>query len=75
MLHKTIVKPNNSPWRAEVVVTKNKEHKKRMAIDYSQTVNTYTNLDASPLPRMDELINKIARYKVFSTVYLKSSYH
>ena len=74
VLNKAIIKPNNSPWRAQVVVTKNKEHK-RMAIDYSQTVNTYTNLDASPLLRMDELINKIARYKVFSTVDLKWSYH
>ena len=46
-----------------------------MAIDYSQTSNTYTQLDAYPLPRMDEFINKIARCKVSSTVDLKSAYH
>ena len=46
-----------------------------MAIDYSQTSNTYTQLDAYPLPRMDEFINKIARYKAFITVDLKSAYH
>ena len=75
MLTEGIIKQSNLPWRARVVVTKNKEHKKRMAIDYSQTVNIYTQLDAYPLPRMDKFINKIARYKVFSTVDLKSAYH
>ena len=75
MLNEGIIEPGNSPWRAQVVVTRNKENKKRMAMDYSQTINTYTQLDAYPLPRMDEFINKIARYKVFSTVDLKSAYH
>ena len=46
-----------------------------MAIDYSQIINTYTQLDAYPLPQMDEFINKIARYKVFSIVDSKSADH
>ena len=75
MLNQCIIEPSNLPWRAQVVVTRNKENKKRMALDYSQTINTYTQLDAYPLPRIDEFINKIARYKVFSTVNLKSAYH
>ena len=29
-------------------------HKKRLCIDYSQTVNLYTDLDAYPLPRIDD---------------------
>ena len=45
-------------------------HKKRMCIDYSQT-----ELDAYPLPRIDDLINKLSQYKVFSTFDLKSAYH
>ena len=74
MLNDFIIEPSNSPCRAQAVVIKNKEHKRRMAIDYSQTINTYTQLDAYPLPRMDEFMNKIARYKVNSTVDLKSPY-
>ena len=37
-----------TPWRAQVVVAKDpsKGHKKRLCIDYSQTVNLYTELDA-----------------------------
>ena len=75
MLNEGIIEPSNSPWRAQVVVTKNEEQKKRMAIDYSQAINAYTQLDIYPLPLMDEFINKIARHKVFSTVDLKSAHH
>ena len=51
MLNEGIIESSNSPWRAQVVVTKKKEHRKRMAIDYSQIINTYARLDAYPLPR------------------------
>ena len=72
-----VIEPSNSPWRAQVVVTKDpmNRHKKRLCIDYSQTINLYTELDAYPLPRIDEMVNKLAQYKVFSTYDLKSAYH
>ena len=71
-----IIEPSNSPWRAQVVVTKEEEnHKKRLVVDYSQTINQYTELDAYPVPRMDDFINKIAKYKVFTAIDLKSAYH
>ena len=31
-------------------------HKKRMCVDYSQTINIYTELDAYPLPRIDDMV-------------------
>ena len=46
-----------------------------MCIDYSQTVNLFTELDAYPLPRIDDMINKLSQYKLFSTFDLKSAYH
>ncbi|KAK3716724.1 hypothetical protein QZH41_000929 [Actinostola sp. cb2023] len=75
LLKEGIIKPSQSPWRAQVVVTKNENHKKRLAIDYSQTINRFTLLDAFPLPRINDTINDIAQYRVFSTVDLKSAYH
>ena len=48
-------------------MARNKNHKKRMVIDYSQTINRFTLLDAYPLPRIDDTINAIAQYQVFST--------
>ena len=50
LLNEGIIKPSKSPWRVQVLVTKETEkHKKRMVIDYSQTINRYTELDAYPL--------------------------
>eukprot|EP00794_Sanderia_malayensis_P004470 gene4470-5064_t len=46
-----------------------------MCIDYSQTVNLFTELDAYPLPHIDDMINKLSQYKAFSTFDLKSAYH
>jgi transposase InsO family protein len=46
-----------------------------MVIDYSQTINRFTYLDAYPLPKIDCLIEKISHYGVFSTLDLESAYH
>ena len=70
-----IIEPSLSPWRAQVVVTKDGNHKKRLAIDDSQTINRFTLLDAFPLPRISDMVNKIAQYRVFSTIDLRSAYH
>ena len=50
-------------------------HKKRLCIDYSQTINQYTDLDAYHLPRIDDMVNDLAAYEVYSPFDLKSAYH
>jgi len=39
-----------------------------MVMDYSRTINRFTQLDAYLLPRIDEIINELAQYRVFTTV-------
>ena len=75
LLSEGIIEPSNSPWRAQVVVTHNENRKKRLVIDYSQTINRFTLLDAYPLPSINDLVNKVAQYQVFSKLDLKSAYH
>ena len=70
-----IIEFSTSPWRAQVLVTSHENRKRRMVIDYSQTVNRFTQLDAYPLPKINEMVNKIAKYRVFSKIDLKSAYH
>ena len=72
LLAEGIIEPSVSPWRAQVVVTKNETYKRRMVIDYSQTVNRFTLLDAYPLPRIDD---EIAQHKYFSKLDLTSTYY
>ena len=55
-----IIEPSTSP-RAQVVVTSNENQKKRMYIDYSQTINKFTLLDGFPLPQMQDVINKVSQ--------------
>ena len=45
-----------------------------MVVDYSQTINRFTLLDAFPLPRISDQVNAIAQYRVFSTIDLPSAY-
>ncbi|XP_054722967.1 uncharacterized protein LOC129232889 [Uloborus diversus] len=75
LLLEGVIEPSNSPWRAQVFITKGESHKPRMVVDYSQTINKFTMLDAYPLPKIEELIQKISQYKVFSTIDLQSAYH
>ena len=75
LLREELIESSNSPWRAQPLVVTQENHKKRMVIDYSQTVNKYTLLDAYPLPRMQDVVQKIAKYNVYSTLDLTSAYH
>ena len=70
-----IIEPGNSPWRAQVLLTTDERHKKRMVIHYIQTINRFTQLDAYPLPNINNMVQKIAQYSVYSTIDLRSAYH
>jgi hypothetical protein len=46
-----------------------------MVIDYSDTINRFTELDAYPMPNVLEMVQKISQYRYFATFDLKSAYH
>ena len=75
LLKEGIIEPSESPWRAQVLVAKDDRHKKRLVIDYSQTINRYTPLDAYPLPKIETIVNEVSKGKFYSTIDLKSAYH
>ena len=75
LLNEQIIEPSYLPWRAQVLVARDGRHKPRMIVDYSQTVNRYTLLDAYPLPNINEQISEIAKWNVFGILNLKSAYY
>ena len=76
LLKEGIIEPSNSPWRSQVLINRDNGHQKpRMVVDYSQTINRFTQADAYPLPRIEEMVNNIAQYKILSTLDLRSAYH
>ena len=75
-LAKGIIESSTSPRWAQVIGTPQwAKHKKRMMVNYSQTVNRFTILDAHPLSNIKELVNMVSQYKIHSAVDLKSIYH
>ena len=75
LIKENTIEPSKSPWRAQVLTTTNENHKKRMVVDYSQIINRYTQLDAYLLACIDEMVSDITKYRIFSTLDLRSPYH
>ena len=61
LLNEQIIEPSYSSWRAQVLIARDRRHKPRMVVDYSQTINRYTLLDAYPLPNVNEQISEIVK--------------
>ncbi|XP_064072074.1 uncharacterized protein LOC135193461 [Vanessa tameamea] len=70
-----VIEPSVSPWRAQVLVAGGGIHRKRLVVDYSQTINRFTLLDAYPLPNIENVVSEVAKYNYFSQIDLKSAYH
>ena len=58
-----------------MLVVRDPNHKPRMVVDFSRTVNRYTNLDAYPMKNIESLVHKMAQYTVYSSLDLKSAYY
>ena len=75
LLDDDIIEPCNSPWRAQLLVHRIENHKTRLVVDYSRTINHFTLLDAYPVPHVSDVIAEMAKYKVYSSLDLQSAYH
>ena len=75
LLSEDLIEKSNSPWRAQPFVITPENHRKRLVIDYSQTINKFTQLDAYPLPLTQDVVNNVAQYKIYSTLDMSSAYH
>ena len=70
-----VIEPSNSPWRAQLLVERSANHRDRLVVDYSETINRFTLLDAYPLPNMDDVASKLALYEVYSGFDLRTAFH
>ena len=73
MLDQGIIEESSSPWMAPAVYVQKKSGELRMCVDYRE-LNKQTAKDAYPLPLPDEVQDKLAQSKIFSTLDLKSGY-
>ena len=68
------IRPNKSPYGAPVLFVKKKDGSLRMCIDY-RALNKITVKNKYPLPRIDELLDRLIKVAVFSKITLRSAYH
>ena len=73
-LQKGWIRPSKSPWATVALVVPKKDQTWRMCIDY-RDLNSVTIMDAYPLPKIDELLNRLAKARIFSKVDLHSGFH
>ena len=73
MLAENVVQESNSPWASPIVLAKKKDGSLRFCVDYRR-LNAVTRKDVFPLPRIDDLLDKMRGKSVFSTLDVKTGY-
>ena len=73
MLKDGVIRESNSPWSSPIVMIKKKDGSWRFCVDFRK-VNSMTQKDAYPLPRIDETLEALTGSQFFTTLDLASGY-
>lgn len=68
------IQPSKSPYGAPVLFVKKKDGSMRLCVDY-RALNAVTVKNSYPLPKIDELLDRLHGAKVFSKLDLAQGYH
>jgi hypothetical protein len=74
LLEKGFIRSSTSPWGAPTLFVSKKYGSVRMCVDY-RALNQVTVKNSYPLPRLDDIFDKLRHAKYFSKIYLRSGYH
>ena len=68
-----VIKPSQSPWSSPVVMVRKKDGSQGFCVDY-RALNAVTKVDTYPLPRVDDLLDRLGGSRYFTTLDLASGY-
>ena len=73
MLEHGVIEPTTSPWASPMVVVHKKDGSAQICVDYRQ-LNSITDMDAYPLPRMEDILDAIGTSQYITTLDLAKGY-
>ena len=73
LLEYDMIEPSKSPWTSGVVMAKKKGDQLRLCCDF-RYLNSYLELSAYPIPRIDESLSKLGDAKFFTILDLGSAF-
>ena len=74
LIDKDWIQPSRSPYGAPILFVRKKNGKLRLCCDF-RAVNKLTVKNRYPLPRIDELLDRLQGATIFSKLDLDSAYH
>ena len=74
LLRAGYIRPSKSPWGAPILFVPKKNGGLRMCIDY-RVLNKMTVKNKYPIPRADDLLDRLKDAKIFSKIDLVAGYH
>jgi len=69
-----MIEESHSPWASAVRLVKKKDGTLRITVDYRK-LNNVTIKDAYPIPRIDNMLSKLSKARIFTTLDLASGYY
>ena len=73
MLDGGIIEPSASQWSASMVLVTKKDGSLRICVDYCR-LNGVSQVNAYPMPRVDELLDRLGKANFISTIDLTRGY-
>ena len=68
-----IIEQSTSEWSSPIVLVKKKDGTMRVCVDYRR-LNAVTQVEAYPMPRIDEIIDQLGKARYISTLDLTKGY-
>nr|CAD2195887.1 unnamed protein product [Meloidogyne enterolobii] len=73
MLKSGVIKESNTPWASNIVLVEKSDGKLRPCVDF-RPLNKITISDPYPIPRMEQVIHRVAGKSFYSTLDLASGF-
>jgi predicted aspartyl protease len=69
-----IIRPSSSPWSSPILLVQKKDGTKRFCVDYRK-LNSATKKDVYPIPRIEDVLERLNEMNYFTTLDLIQSYY